>query len=53
MNKRIKNLFFVALTDFGRDLDNVLTAFPSIDIPHTLVDTLSDWKRAEIFSKII
>ncbi len=43
--KRVKNLFFVALTDFGTDLDNVLTAFPSIDIPHTLVDALNDLRQ--------
>ena len=46
--RKIKNLFFVALTDFGRDLDNVLTAFPSIDIPHTLVDVLSDRRQLYI-----
>jgi 2,3-bisphosphoglycerate-independent phosphoglycerate mutase len=34
--KKLKNLLFVALTDFGPDLDNILTAFPGVDIPDTL-----------------
>lgn len=33
---RPKNILFVALTDFGPDLGDVLTAFPSRDIPQTL-----------------
>lgn len=47
-NKKIKNLFFIALTDFGTDLENVLTAFPSIDIPNTLVNTLKDIRQLYI-----
>ncbi|MBD3247971.1 2,3-bisphosphoglycerate-independent phosphoglycerate mutase [Candidatus Falkowbacteria bacterium] len=34
--RMLKNLRFVAMTDFGPDLDHVLTAYPSIDIPKTL-----------------
>ncbi|MFA6537102.1 MAG: 2,3-bisphosphoglycerate-independent phosphoglycerate mutase [Patescibacteria group bacterium] len=32
----IKNLSFCAFTDFGPDLDHILTAFPSADIKNTL-----------------
>lgn len=31
-----KDLMFVALTDFGPDLDNIITAYPGVDIPDTL-----------------
>ena len=34
--KVIKNLSFIALTDFGPDLDNLLTAFPSRDVSQSL-----------------
>ncbi|MBI5729488.1 MAG: 2,3-bisphosphoglycerate-independent phosphoglycerate mutase [Candidatus Magasanikbacteria bacterium] len=34
------NTRFVALTDFGPDLPGVLTAFPSRDVPNSLVMTL-------------
>lgn len=34
--KVLKNLRFVAMTDFGPDLDSILTAFPSIDLKGTL-----------------
>lgn len=34
--RRLKNLCFVALTDFGPDLGKVLTAYPSRDIQNTL-----------------
>jgi 2,3-bisphosphoglycerate-independent phosphoglycerate mutase len=34
--KMLKNLCFVALTDFGPDLGNILTAFPSCDIKESL-----------------
>ncbi|NIA18414.1 MAG: 2,3-bisphosphoglycerate-independent phosphoglycerate mutase, partial [Actinobacteria bacterium] len=34
--KVLKNLHFVALTDFGPDLDNILTAYPGIDLRKTL-----------------
>lgn len=35
-----KNIRFVAMTDFGPDLPGVLTAFPSRDVPDSLVVTL-------------
>ena len=35
-----KNIRFVAMTDFGPDLPGVLTAFPSRDIPNSLVVAL-------------
>ena len=35
-----QNTRFVALTDFGPDLPRVLTAFPSRDVPNSLVVTL-------------
>lgn len=31
-----KNILFVALTDFGPDLDNVMTAYPGMDIADSL-----------------
>ncbi len=34
--KVLKNLCFVALTDFGPDLDHILTAYPSRDIRNSL-----------------
>ena len=34
--KYLSNLFFVALTDFGPDLDDIRTAYPSQDIENTL-----------------
>ena len=35
-DKIVDDLLFVALTDFGPDLDNILTAYPGIDVPDTL-----------------
>lgn len=40
--KELKNLTFVTMTDFGPDLDNIITAFPSEDIADTLPIALSD-----------
>jgi len=34
--EEIKNLFFIALTDFGPDLDHTRTAFPSHDVKNSL-----------------
>ncbi len=34
--KVLQNIVFVAMTDFGPDLDNILTAFPSEDVKKTL-----------------
>lgn len=38
---RPRNLRFVAMTDFGPDLGDILTAFPSIDVKKTLPAALS------------
>lgn len=46
--KKLKNLLFVALTDFGPDLSGVLTAYPGIDIPDTLPMALKDYKQCYI-----
>jgi len=43
--KIIKNLCFVAMTDFGPDLDSILTAFPSPDIKNTLPMILRGYKQ--------
>jgi len=34
--KVLKNIIFVAMTDFGPDLDSILTAYPSADLLNTL-----------------
>jgi 2,3-bisphosphoglycerate-independent phosphoglycerate mutase len=39
--KFLKNLFFVALTDFGPDLDRIRTAFPGPEVEETLPFCLS------------
>ena len=46
--KVIKNLCFVALTDFGPDLDSILTAFPSQDLKNTLPMCLSNFRQLYI-----
>lgn len=46
--KKIKNLMFVAMTDFGPDLGKVLTAYPSADIAGTLPVALQDTKQLYI-----
>jgi 2,3-bisphosphoglycerate-independent phosphoglycerate mutase len=46
--KVIKNLLFVALTDFGPDLDNILTAYPGIDVPDTLPMALQGLRQEYI-----
>jgi 2,3-bisphosphoglycerate-independent phosphoglycerate mutase len=43
-----KNLTFVALTDFGPDLPNILTVYPSPDLKHTLPMELSDLRQLYI-----
>ncbi|MDD4901860.1 MAG: 2,3-bisphosphoglycerate-independent phosphoglycerate mutase [Patescibacteria group bacterium] len=40
--KNLENLLFVTMTDFGPDLDNILSAYPSVDICSTLPIILSD-----------
>ncbi len=46
--KVLKNLKFVALTDFGPDLDSVLTAFPSITVENPLPYCLKDLRQLYI-----
>ncbi len=46
--KLLKNLVFVAMTDFGPDLDHVLTAYPSADISGTLPNALRNLKQLYI-----
>ncbi|MEK7188954.1 MAG: 2,3-bisphosphoglycerate-independent phosphoglycerate mutase [Patescibacteria group bacterium] len=46
--KVVKNLRFVALTDFGPDLGDILTAYPSIDVPRSLPMALSKKKQIYI-----
>ncbi len=40
--KSLDNLTFVTMTDFGPDLDGILSAYPSVDISSTLPIVLSD-----------
>lgn len=46
--KKLKQLYFVAMTDFGPDLEDILTAFPSVDIVNTLPMCLSDLRQLYI-----
>ncbi len=46
--KRPSNLFFVALTDFGPDLDDIRTAYPSQDIEKTLPIVLTGYRQIYI-----
>jgi 2,3-bisphosphoglycerate-independent phosphoglycerate mutase len=40
--KTLENLVFVAMTDFGPDLDGIISAYPGMDISCTLPIVLSD-----------
>lgn len=46
--KILKDLLFVAMTDFGPDLEGILTAFPSGDLKKTLPMQLQDLKQLYI-----
>jgi 2,3-bisphosphoglycerate-independent phosphoglycerate mutase len=46
--KVLKNLVFVAMTDFGPDLDSILSAFPSHDLKGTLTMALKDKRQIYI-----
>ncbi len=46
--KVLKNVFFVAMTDFGPDLETILTAYPSRDIVDTLPVVLSNFRQLYI-----
>ena len=43
--KVLKNLRFVALTDFGPDLDSVITAYPSLTITNTLPVVMGHYRQ--------
>ncbi|MBI2426270.1 MAG: 2,3-bisphosphoglycerate-independent phosphoglycerate mutase [Candidatus Kerfeldbacteria bacterium] len=44
----LKNFRFIAMTDFGPDLDSVITAFPSPDVPNTLPKALESLRQLYI-----
>ncbi len=46
--KVLKNLKFVAFTEFGPDLNSILTAFPSVDFENTLPFMLDNYKQLYI-----
>lgn len=46
--KVLRNLFFVALTDFGPDLGNIYTAYPSPDLKDTLPLALKNFRQLYI-----
>lgn len=46
--KILKNILFVAMTDFGPDLDNILTAYPSVDLNNTLPMVLKEKRQLYI-----
>lgn len=46
--KTLKNLLFIAMTDFGPDLPRVTTAYPSADLQGTLPMALKDLKQLYI-----
>ncbi len=43
--KKMKHLYFVGMTDFGPDLNDIITAYPSVDLEGTLPMTLSGLKQ--------
>jgi 2,3-bisphosphoglycerate-independent phosphoglycerate mutase len=43
--KKLSNLLFVAMTDFGPDLDSIISAFPSVDVKQTLPMQLKDRRQ--------
>jgi len=45
---KLKNLRFVSMSDFGPDLDDVLTAFPSRDLVETLPMQLKKYRQLYI-----
>lgn len=47
-NKILTNLHFVAMTDFGPDLDSILTAYPSADLKETLPISLKELSQLYI-----
>lgn len=49
--KVLKNLFFCALTEFGPDLDDIKTAFPSRRIENSITATLKGFSQSYISEK--
>lgn len=49
--KILKDLVFVAMTDFGPDLDHILTAYPAADLKGTLPMALKGYKQLYIAEK--
>lgn len=49
--KVLKDIAFVAMTDFGPDLDHIITAYPSIYLKKTLPMVLSDMRQLYIAEK--
>jgi len=49
--KILKNIVFVAMTDFGPDLDSILTAYPSADLVNTLPRVIDGRKQLYIAEK--
>ncbi len=49
--KVLKNLLFVAMTDFGPDLDSILTASPPIDVFNSLPFVLKNTRQLYIAEK--
>ena len=43
--KKLEHIYFTAMTDFGPDLDDILTAYPSIDLLDTLPMQLKDLRQ--------
>ncbi len=46
--KKISNLFFVTLTEFGKQIDHALAVFPHHEINGTLVEALRSYKQIYI-----
>lgn len=49
--KELKDIVFTAMTDFGPDLDGILSAFPSEDLHDTLPMALKEKKQVYIAEK--
>ena len=46
--QKLDHLYFVAMTDFGPDLEDIMTAFPGLDIKNSLPMQLSDLRQLYI-----
>lgn len=45
---KFQHLYFVAMTDFGPDLDDIITAFPSVDLMDTMPMILKEYSQRYI-----